>query len=502
MQSVTPGFTAACTATVARPVSRIEVNWATTVHVDDAWGAAGWTDETDYLAEYSYELHLNAAGSDELVRPGDVGTASVRLWNADGRYSWKRTDSPLYPYIGGPAGLAGKLVRLYQGWEVTPGVYEYVRVFTGPIYDARENGDGSIELALRDMGFYHLQNKLSSLVFRDQRPDQWIQYVAQTLLGLRLADLQLDSGLYNIPFCWLDDEPALDEIWETARADGGNAYFDQLGRLRFECVTHWLAHQTVWDYSEDRYSMPEPAASPDDLATQVTAEWAARTIAPVETVYTLDVEKTVRPGQTLEWEARFGNPVLALRAPEYRVLAPGGLDLAASVTLTQPAIYGQKCLFRAVNNHPTLSATFAKLALKGVPLQGGPTEQVTYSPTPAPLPFARVRQARGNAYVQTPLQAQGLATACGERGKRLRPLYTLREAPGLPQLELGDRVTAEDRWTWTGALTGYVTGISGRSSASGFTQNVQLLDGTDFAPAANIFFIGVSALGAHAVGWY
>ena len=65
------------------------------------------------------------------------------------------------------------------------------------------------------------------------------------------------------------------------------------------------------------------------------------------------------------------------------------------------------------------------LQLRGMPLQGGPTEQESVDVTPAPYTFKRVRALRGNPYLQTQTQGAG----AGEPdGGALRPRASALDA--------------------------------------------------------------------------
>ena len=75
-------------------------------------------------------------------------------------------------------------------------------------------------------------------------------------------------------------------------------------------------------------------------------------------------------------------------------------------------------------------------------------------------------------------QGQALADMLALRCRRVRPVWTLRNVPGVPQLELGDRVGFVDtRKTGSGdALEGMVIGITWDAGLeAGFVQAVRVM---------------------------
>ena len=510
MQSVSVGFTAACSAVGRKPATALEVSWDGTGDITAARGAAGWTNETAYLAAHRGDLKLSAPG-DELIPPGSTGKCTIELDNTTQRYSWLRADGPLYADIGGGGGLVQIPVRVWQGYEVA-GAPEYVRVFTGVIEAWSEaNDQGVVVLTARDMGFRYAQERNSTIVYRNQLTSVWIGILADAA-GIDSDERSLDTGIYTIPYAWLDDESLVDEIWQTAQADGGRAYFDQLGLLRFENAVHWAGHSVAWDFTESDYEQDDPLYSPDDLATEIIVEWSPRGEGPQMTLYELDRPRSVAPGKTETFEARLQYPAMDVIAPyndteitDYQISGPGGQDLSTNITISLTNIYAQKCNVAIANTHATLPAYVNFLQLRGWPLVGGPTEQSRAdAPTPA-LTFKRTRTVRGNPYLQTQQQGDALAGFLAYRSQVIRPVWRLRGVPGVPQLELGDKVRFVDRRTLGTGVTreGYVTALRWQSDAGGLWQELALLDATGmYQYGSDYFIIGTDQLGAVKRCWW
>lgn len=502
MQTVTQAFTDLCQAPGRRPLSIFEVRW----------DGLNYTSESAYLVRHSGTLKLAAPG-DELLPPGSMNTATVTLRNTDRRFSWLNEAGALWSYIQPPYGFFGKHVRLQQGFYGDVG-YTVVTIFTGIIFNWTDEGD-EVTLELRDLGAELVQNKASCPVQEGLSADALIAYYAG-LAGIVAGDMQLDPAVEIIPHAWLDDESLLEEMWEVARAVGGQCYFDQLGKLRFENSTHWAGHNVVWALTEGEYTHVRPSYTPDLLITKVVVEWSARVVAAENVVYTLNEAKIVKPGETLVFEARFNNPLYQyteLTSDDYYVISIGGMPQGSAtveVTLPLAGRQAQRCQVQVVNSHTTLAVALIKLEIKGLPLVGGPNEEdVILSvrpPYPGDDPYdvlpPRVRTARANMYVQTVTQAKALAAMLTARNGVLIPTWTLSGVPGFPHLEPGDKVSFQAADTITTNRNGFIVQIDWTGGNAGFMQTITLIDAVSMFPYTDYYVIGTTALGQHGKAWF
>jgi hypothetical protein len=479
--------------TVRYPQSKLEIRW----------DGSNWTDESSFLIGHSGEMRIAAPG-DDLVGPGDIARASVTLWN-DGRFSWRRTDGAYYDHIGGAAGLFGIHARLSVGFAVGGTVSTWYRVFTGVIYSWGEDTSArQVSLEMRDLGFLYVQERASTVVYEDQRVDQWISTLA-TLVGI--TAVSIDASPYTIPYAWLDEESVLSEMWSAGQADGGRLYFDVGGTLRFEQAAHWASgpHGTVaWTLDADDYQLPEPTVNVDELVTAVTVEVQPRAEGASDTVYTLDTPRLCPPGGTVEFDCLLSQAALSISDPvantDYAIVSSGGVDLSGTCSMTL-AKFAQRVGVTLVNNHANLQAHLTNLELTGVPLIGGPTLEIRRDVDSPAIPFERIRGVSGNPYMQREDVAEALASMLRDRGAQLNPVYTLRGVPGIPQMALGDRVQFEDSHAMTGTREGFVIGIRW-TCEGGYSQDIALVDATELFPYSNYFIIGVTALGNHGRCWY
>jgi hypothetical protein len=535
MQVVSPEFEAIAQGTGQRVITHVEISWDETGKLSDEYGASGWIDETQYLESHEGTMRIEPPG-ERLVAGGDIGNATVTLRNVNGRFSWRRVDSPLFGYLGGPVGPIGKPVRIWQGFAVDPDVIdpwtlsgdssalEMVRIFSGYTSGWSESTpSGTVSFSCRDAGWKFIQDKRSTTLYTDQTPEEWIQFIADLV---DIETTELDTGLYTIPFVWLDDESAVEEIWQTAEADCGIAYFDELGTLRFENVLHWVGHSVVWDFTEALYPDAEPEHDADDVATKIIIEWNTRSIGDWSEIYRLEGYKEVLPGKTIDWIARFNNAVAEIVDPpnpdkpyeDYRIETTGGL-ITSDVLVALEDVYAQQCKIKVTNNSTSRIGRVASLRLRGRPLFGGQNEQSEVLVTPKPFTFDRVRSIRGNPYVQTIEQAEALKNVLAIRCRAVRTTCTLNDVPGVPHLQLTDKVTFRDSHAYLGGsivdpvtleeigvapdyMTGIVTQIRWRGGSQGFRQTITLMDAADMSEYDSYYIIGQDPLGEHERCYY
>jgi len=508
MQNVSADFQNAVRSPGRQPVSMVEIDWAGSAAFSGAMGSSTWSDETDYVLSHTGQMKINPPG-ERLVPAGQVSQATITLDNADRRFSWQRTDSPLYAYIGGATGLSGKKIRIWQGFRLAGGI-EYVRIFSGFIADWTEGPDGSsVVLNCWDRGWRLLQDKRSTTIYENQRIDQWIQTV-MGLAGFGSPHMNLDVGLFHIPYCWMDDESIVEEVWRTAEADAGLVYFDQLGILQYKTPLSWVSGSPVWSFTSDDWDRLEPRTDTSAMATKVIVEWSGRRQGPEGVIYELDDQKVIPPGSSVEFVARFDYPVLEVFQPsvdepysDWSAISLGGADMASQLTVTLSETYAQQTKVTLANGDSTRTMYVNAFKLRGRPLIGGPTEQIAVDVDPAPYNWQRIRSERGNVYIQTYSQAKAMAELLAQRAKRVHSIYVLRGCSGIPQLELTDIVTISAPRLASADLTGAVVGIDWIwSTSAGFQQDISVLDLTDMLAYDNYFRVGVDTLGAHARAYY
>jgi len=512
MQTVSSEFAAAAASNTQQPISYLEISWNEDGDVTDARAAADWTDETAYMISHNGEISIEPPG-ENLVAAGDVGKLTIRLNNTTQRYSWQNEASPLNFYIDTATGLTGKPIRLWQGFRLATD--EYVCIFTGIINQWTEDTRaGEVEISCRDWGFRFLQDKRSTALATDKLPNEW---TAEMCALAGITSVTSDVGIFRIPYCWMDDESVVEEIWQVWEADGGLAYFDQCGKLHGESALHWFtsANDVIrWNFNEGTYVNSDPEFNADAIATKVIVEWSGRRPGPATMVYQLERAREIMPGETISWTARYQNAVYRLFTPtpgdpynDYWAEGYGGRNLTDQISVTLSDEYAQQCKITIKNNSTSAMVVVTFLQIRGFPLLGGPTEQEIALPPAKPFSFERTRSFRGNPYLQTENQGAALASLKAIQCARIHPTWRINDVLGIPHLELGDKVRFIDmRAQGTGnTIDAIVISISWECSTErGFVQRLKVFDITSMMAYdyADYFIIGEDILGEYKRAYY
>lgn len=473
-----PGHIAAnAAATGAKPCYKAEIMW------DEAW-----VDESERLLPGFSCQNQIVDPFEGLVSMGSapIGrTESLRFDNYDGRYSRDKSGSVANIY-----GIYGKKIRLSAGY-IHNGTPEYVRIFTGRIMDpVASERSAIIILNCHDMGSIPLQQKCSTIMYENRRTDQWIQ----TLAGLAgVSSYSLERGLITIPYCYLDDDFAMDEIRRAANAESGVAFHDVNGVLRFWNAAHWCNATSVATFTVADFSELGTQHSYNDIYNVIAVEYQPREPGQVATVYELKRTVVVPPGGSKTLKLKFRYPILAYSNYSLRACSGGGEDLTSQVTLTDVFPDAAASWNVEINNTNTRHAAFVtKFEVYGVPIEGRPAEEHEVDESGSDV--KRRKDIRGNWYIQTEAQARLIGAILSQRFKDVRLSMTLKGVPANPLLELGDVITVTA--TRTGVnKQGIITSIK-NSCGSSFTMDIGWSDFTDFYEYSGYSVVGSSPLGA------
>lgn len=503
-QTISAGFNAAATARVRNIAYQVLVEWTR--------GSGAWTDESDLVTSLEWKQTVQLPG-EELIPPGGNGALTVRLRNQGWRYSWKRVsggDAAIRNQINGPAGLKGKQIIARVGVKVG-NQYELIQIFRGVIDAWQEASDEkSVTLTAVDRGGGELlQLRGSTAMTANTYASAWIRSLATDLAGLIANDLLLDEGVLTLPYAWVDDDSLMEDIWRAAASEGGRAYWDPAGKLRFEAADHWFRsdHLTIRSTLDNGdYRTLDLEIYDQALATELVYEWAQRRLEDETEIYTLDEPKLIGPGETVSFEARLSSPCFSLTAPEaekdYWLMTTGGhpLNQQCVVSLTSQA--AGRASVRIQNNHPSQAALLVYFRLRGAPLQGGPTQQERRTLANPALTVKRVRSVRANDYAQSQAHASYLLPLLEVTCRQALTVYRLGGAWANPALELGDRVQFNDNRTLDTIHSGWIVGIEGKYTLTdGLRLDLRIWDDAGLVSGAAYFVIGATALGA-GVAWY
>lgn len=475
-------------------------------------------DGTNYVAE-SARL-LQASGDNRLTSPdaiaagrGIVDRCNLELDNRDGRYSPLNSSGALYANI-----QAGGAYNRPMYLEVSiDGGSNYYRVFTGVIKIPQETTPtptkpATVTIDCRSTDEILLGRRMSTTL-ADMRTMHDSGYTEGDVIGywVQLAgkSATADDGVFVIPWAWMDDESALEEMWALASAAGGRFYCDPDGVFRYEDMTHWLKapHTTSQEtFTRADFSELQPIYSDSELYNSVAIEASARLVGTTDVLWEPDEPVSVPPASTKAITARYRQPAYSAGAPTWKAATAGGVDITSSVTVNVTASYVQRMELSIVNAHATEAACMHPFNISGVALTGGPTQEETRTSAAngsnsswwTSRGTTRSKALRGNAYIQTRAQAGTLAHFLLNRSEAPRLTYKLKGCPGKSSRRCGDLVTINDTAIMSSARNAFISAISWRLTQNGFSQDIEALDASSMYPyqATGYFILGVNKLGA------
>jgi hypothetical protein len=461
-----------------------------------AWNGSTYVDETVNLISARGSTKLVAPGSAIMSPRGIVDQMTLSLYNRNEtstgrRYSPLNTAGALYSSLTG----GGSYHRPVQ-FDVSIDGGAYARIFTGVIKIPQEGtptlkNEATVDIDCRSVDEDLLQLKMSTdiLTFAaqiDHSVDE-AQLIADVLedtaVGLSPSDYILDSGLFSIPFMWLDDESALEELWQLAAATGGRLYADPDGKIVYENMQSWLFNSSSTEtFTRASFDALRLKYDDSNLYSSITVEASPRKVGTTATLWEPDEQIIVPASGTRVVTAKLKQPAYSITEVTCNARTAAGASLTADLSLSH-ADYAQRVEITLTNANATYAAILSGLAVIGLPVDGAPTLEETATSTAA---FwvgrkARSRSIRGNVYIQSRAQAKALAEFLRDTQEAPKLTYSMSNVAGVAARRLGARVTINDTVTMSASRDAFVTGITWTMTDKGYRQTIDAID------AANIF---------------
>ena len=496
MISVSAGFLSAARASSTTLTHKVEVQW----------NGTDWTDETAYVRSFTLTTRVEIPASVELSQGGMDGVGTISLANHTQRFSaWRADgDSTLRTYLESNWGETGIRVRISIGVWVTS-AFEYCPIFNGLIYSIVPDGTTGATMNLRESAWRLYQDRKSTQIMLGWRVEQVINELLDEADWYDTYTALLDTSVFVLPVAWLFDDVVGKEIYLLAASESGRVWVDAYGNMHFESAAAWVSKSVSIALGASDVKLSPPSSNKDQIASEILVEFQPRNQGARTILKQLDTVRIIPPGGSTTFELRLEEPAYSIVTPEKVV--DYWIDNGAGVPMNDIAVvttttYAQKVDVTISNPHTVYSAVVKFFSVRGTPLVGGPSEQVRRTIDASPL-FQRVRSHTGDIYVQTKNQATYLAGLYAAR-YGTAPLNWNLVIPGLPHLEIGDRVTASDGLydDRDGHIIAITHNFTVTNSGLPYTQNITLIDRSFVAPYANDYFIiGTSTLGTE-VAWF
>lgn len=497
-------------ANAPTPCVQVLIDWD-----DDGFGDIGsWTDESEYFVRYEDSVKaLSWNRSIPALGQGVAAFCDVTLQNPECgspysgfRFSATNASGPLYAKIS-----AGKMrfkrAQVLTGFE-QGGSPELVPVITGYITRCVENGQaGTVELTIEDRSVVAALTKASTALMENVTGQGYLETLAALLDRdpPDAGDRDFDRGVVVHPVAWLDDESVWKEMGDVAEAHGGRVWWDRAGGLHFESWTHLVRPATnAWEdptvsqytFTVSRFGACDPVYNPRDVVNHVIIEAVPRYVGVLQVVFVSSEVHMVPPSGSLEVKVRHRWPVRAIVTPvedtDFVAVTAGGTDITGDVEVAVSDLAASSTL-TLTNNNADYAAFFYHLQLRGYPVLSEQAITVEVEDATSIAQWGRSTRKISNVYVQGRRHAEGLAQFLLARFKDPPLNLTLRDVPGVPWLETGDRVTVVE------ALTGinadfFSVEISGTYEA-GLDQTYTLVKAADLYPYTDWFILGTNKFG-------
>ena len=457
-----------------------------------SWDGSTPVDETSNMLSARGEYKLTAPGSAIMSPRGIVNSMSLTLLNAADpvtgrRYSALNSAGPLYTYLAG-----GGAYQRPVTFDVKIDSGSFVRVFTGVIKIPQEStatpqGAGTVTIECRTVDEQLLNTKISTSQTKltqnhtegATEADLITQWLTHPDVDWPSEDMEIDTGMFVIPWGWLDDESVIEEIWTLAAACGGRFYATQTGSLAYENIAHWLHHTTPSEtLTRDSYTALRYRFEDADLFSEVTVEASPRSPDDEQVLWEPENEEQVSAGGTLTITARMKYPAYSITGISYEGVTLGGVNISNNVTCTYTA-YAQRVELEFTNANTTYAARLYKLQIQGRPVIGAPIleERRQSADTFWTGRVKRSRSLRSNVYIQTRAHAAAIAEFLRDTQELPRLFYNVSGTQGNPLRTLGERLRVMDAETMgVGYREGFIIGVNWTFTQAGYLQDVELVD--------------------------
>lgn len=415
-------------------------------------------DISAYLVSARGDMRFSPPESSITGGRGIVSSMSLTLRNADGRFSPLRTDGPLYSYLAN-----GGMYHAPCYLEVSiDGGVTFERVFTGVLklpslntlttkqaptltLDARSMEERLLQwrtnTAQADFAAYHDGAYTEADII-----EAWLDDA-----GVTAGEMEIEPGLFIIPWAWLNDESPIEGIWSLAAACGGRYYCDPDGVHRYENMAHWQLSERALAvqrrYTKDDFRMLAATYDDRDLYNTVTVETAPKMLSAPQEIWAAEEQTAVPAGATVTLIADFNAAAYQIDELTFAARSTGGVNLTASIAIT-PTYRAQGASLEIANSAAVL-AYVDPIQIRGRALDAGTAQKETANSADNAAFFTarsinRTRRVRGNVYIQSPSQAATLARYIADRHEYPRVMWRLTDCVGYPGLRLGDRIEIAD----------------------------------------------------------
>jgi hypothetical protein len=470
MQSVSGSYLAGSVARVRKVVAKIEISWTRalaaglgyfTIGVSTIGGSDRIRGEGNPINEnsiYDFSDESTYVQSVEIDRYSDGVVFSVAravidivLDNNSDRFTPGST-SPIASYI-----RPNRIIKASFGFTQNS-VSTYLQNFVGLVVDYPKIDKVSKTISLHGLDFAYIiwdSTVKNTVMFVDSTADQIISYLLQSQ-GLASSLISFDVGVNVIPFAYFEKGDKLGNIIsKLCEAEMARFYVDEQGLFKFKTRDSW--NKPPYDSPiftiTDAMVVSEKQPDVSSIINAVEITGLPREVEQNQFLYALDSIRQIGPGATLEFFVNFDDPIYTLETPTkygdtsfYK--AGYSQDAADDSATAFIELAGYDVFSKAVkvtfrNNDPSNTIYLTQLTLWGQPaiiIGGDAGVQVRVTDDDSIDEFGEQLVKINNDFIQSSDYAQSYGNVIlADRADAED--YLVLTIMGLPQLQIGDRVT-------------------------------------------------------------
>ena len=353
---------------------------------------------------------------------------SFELQNTHQRYNSKNTSSDIYQYL-----KANKEVRPYIGVQVADEI-TYIAQGKFFIKDIIPKPEMIVEFSCVDeIALMKEKDFISSLVYQNQKISEMITTIVEDY-GLEVGEYSIDATDDIIPFMFFNPASYAYIIKILAMAEGGMAFFDELGIFQFK-RRDWTPGATIEKaYTNSniiRHSFDSPYIA-GKMKNRVKVKSRPLYTSEIKIIYTLQSAITIPTGETKTIPCYFfESPCLDV---ENAVITKH-----ANITLDSEAKYNYATFLTFTNNDAAAQSVTA-ITIEGKPLVEKGVTLADESDAAYITEYSEKLLEINNPYIQDYTHAKTLALDLLNIWKD--PDVEMQfKALSMPWLQLGDRVS-------------------------------------------------------------
>jgi len=493
MQAPHANLVTAATANFRKPYLWVRADLARA-----GWLDAGYSNWIDITA-FTDGVTLDSMATDveqgiTIIGQTVAGSGVLTLRNENQKFS--PHGAGLYSnYTTG--GMALKVPVIVNAGFYYSATGYHTRAFSGYITRFTESSDGSqVVCQLQDRSLDLLPALTESVMYIGDYPDTYIQRMVDELAAAIRPTTVLDRGLFPIPFAWRHKESPWEELEFVAVSQAGLVYFNKDGALVFRDGTYMarVANCGV------TINAPLRSANEWDLSqvyNDIQMSWQGGVLMKRTEVWAADCPIRLLPAEAKTVKAQLRMPCYEVATPvvtkDYRAVSLDGQVKSSGVTVALTA-YAQSAT-AVLTNTAAMPVDVTWLRLQGSYLDLQDGEMIEYEDSESQSNYGKRSLSPRCDYVQSRQQAETCGMFFLDRHKDPRALYTV-DAPLLPWLEVGDRITAVEP----------ITGLNEdffimrmqqvlKPQSELMRMNLTLLRRASIVPYTDWFIVGTTAVG-------